>query len=382
MLKPIKKESNRVADGRRYAARSIVLTNLSAIECYAYRREVEPVTDTETRNESVYVGAMVLSSQEEHATKYVDLGYAKMLFDRFTAGSIHNDADDLNIGEAVFNAQIEPFDIEFYESPRMMIRNEPDWTPKKGDIFALIIDQDTVKWLECVGVQGHNLQSDYGATYVLNYRDNLDHLEPFIDEEDLLKPQSNIFPLLYSELSYSNAPLFEVHENDPSDLSDNDVIVKKVKPVNAYDSQLQRNLALLSLHQMTTKTNSPFTFLEDDLRKITVSLEDQDTIVYFSDLPIHAVEANGGFIGYLPICIDNKAMVLKIDEDLAKNKPVKISHQGQRVFDILPINYDPVRAMYIVVLMVNLAQKNDYQLMFDVGETHDFSLDLTNIQGV
>ncbi len=179
MLKPIRKESNRVVDGRRFAARSVVLSNLSAIECYAYRREVEPVNNIESRNETIYVGAMVLSSQEEHATKYVDLGYAKILFNRFTGGSIHNDADDINSGEAIFNAQIEPFDIEFYESPRQMIRNVPDWTPKKGDIFALIIDSDTIKWIECVGVQGHNIHSDYGSTYILNVRDSLGHLEPF-----------------------------------------------------------------------------------------------------------------------------------------------------------------------------------------------------------
>ena len=382
MLKPIRKESSRVVDGRRFAARSVVLSNLSAIECYAYRREVEPVNDVESRNETIYVGAMVLSSQEEHATKYVDLGYAKILFDRFTGGSIHNDADDINSGEAIFNAQIEPFDIEFYESPRQMIRHVPDWTPKKGDIFALIIDSDTIKWIECVGVQGHNIHSDYGSTYILNVRDSLEHLEPFIDQDELLKPETNQFPLIYADLSYNDAKLFEVHENDPSDLSDNQVIVKKIKPINPFDEQLQRNLALLSLHQMVSKAHSPFVIPQDDMRKITVSLNDSDCITYFSDLPIHAVEANGAFISYLPICIDNKALVFAIDDDLKQNKPVKIMHNGQRSFEILPINYDPVREMYIVVLMANLEQKNDYQLMLDNGDVHNFSLDLTNLKGI
>lgn len=186
MLKPIRQETNRVMDGRRMAARSVVITSLSAVDCHVFRRKVDPINDQQTRNETVYPGAEVLGSQEEHATHYEDQGYAKMLFDHFAAGSMWSDGSDVNIGEAIISAQVEPFNIDDYGVIRQMQRNIPDWTPEKGDIFALLISEDTIKWLECIGATGISLPSSHGVKYMFNVRDSLEYLDPFNSQvEDL-----------------------------------------------------------------------------------------------------------------------------------------------------------------------------------------------------
>ncbi|APV37724.1 hypothetical protein [Acinetobacter soli] len=187
MLRPIRQETNRVAAGRRLAARSIVITHLSALNSFVFRRQIDPIKDGETRAESVYPGAELLSTQEEHATSYKELGYAKVLLDSFIPGSVFNDYSDINVGEPAFNAQVEPFFIENSESGREMLRNIPDWRPRKGDIFALIIDESTIKWIECVGSIGQSLTEDHGEKYVFNTRDSLSHLEPFKNQDELLE---------------------------------------------------------------------------------------------------------------------------------------------------------------------------------------------------
>lgn len=187
MLRPIRQETNRVAAGRRLAARSIVITHLSALNSFVFRRQIDPIKDGETRAESVYPGAELLSTQEEHATSYKELGYAKVLLDSFIPGSVFNDYSDINVGEPTFNAQVEPFFIENAESSREMLRNIPDWRPRKGDIFALIIDESTIKWIECIGSIGQSLTEDHGEKYVFNTRDSLSHLEPFKNQDELLE---------------------------------------------------------------------------------------------------------------------------------------------------------------------------------------------------
>ena len=188
MLKPIRSESSRIADGRRIGVRTTVLTSLSSISCYVFARKVIPVVDTEERKETIYPGAEVLSSQEEHATEYEDKGYAKLLFDHYSSGSMYSDMSDITIGDPTFYALVEPFDIADIDSTRQMIRNIPDWQPSKGDIFALVVNGSILKWLECLGGGGQSLHSDHGVKYAFNVRDELSHLEPFITIADTLKP--------------------------------------------------------------------------------------------------------------------------------------------------------------------------------------------------
>ncbi len=191
MLSPINPIANRVAEGRRFASRSIVLTNLSSISCFAFRRKVIPAVEGETRAESIYPGGFVLSSSEEHATEYEDLGYAMLLLNKFSGGSMHNDGDDINFGEAVFYAQIEPVNKADYGKRTEMLKNIPDWQPKKGDVLAMVISEDIIKWVEVTGVTGQTLNSQHGVEYVLNVRDKLMHLDPFKQEDDLLEPDDS-----------------------------------------------------------------------------------------------------------------------------------------------------------------------------------------------
>lgn len=184
MLKPINNVANRVAEGRRFASRSVVITNLSSIECLVFRREVLPAV--ESREETIWEGGMLLSEHEEHATEYKEQGYAMMLLDKFTGGSIHSDGEGINSGEAMFYAQIEPFDYADYESKAQMLRYARLET-QKGDILAMVISEDVLKWVEVVGIPGQSLHAQHGERYALNIRDSLMHLEPFISQEERLK---------------------------------------------------------------------------------------------------------------------------------------------------------------------------------------------------
>ena len=68
-----------------------------------------------------------------------------------------------------------------------MLVNAPNWKPQKGDVFALVIEEDLIKWVECVGVTGQSLHAQHGETYVLNIRGSLMHLDPFKNPEDFIK---------------------------------------------------------------------------------------------------------------------------------------------------------------------------------------------------
>lgn len=183
MLKPINSVANRIADGRRFASRSVVVSGLSSIACFVFRRQVIPAEVGETREETIWEGGQILSEHEQHATEYVEQGHAMMLFDHFTGGSIHSDGDDINSGEALIYAQIEPFNLDDYPVKAKMLRDVPDWKPTKGDVFGLVISEDLIKWLECVGVSGQSAHTQYGERYVLNIRDSLMHLDLFKDRK-------------------------------------------------------------------------------------------------------------------------------------------------------------------------------------------------------
>ena len=381
MLRPIRPETNRVATGRRFAARSVVITHLSALDSFVFRREVDAIKNGETRAESIYPGAELLSSQEEHATRYEDLGYAKILLDNFIPGSVFNDYSDINVGEVSFNAQVEPYFIENADSGREMLKNVPDWRPRKGDVFALIIDADTIKWIECVGSMGQSLTDDHGEKYVFNVRDSLSHLEPFIHQEELLKPASNIFPIKLSVLNYSAAPIFDVVENDPVDLSDDLINARMFKLININDPLLKRNIAVVSLFSMAEHTNSALYFNQQDAEKIMVSLGDNETFVLTSETAVHAVTANQDKISYVSIAIDHPSLVAKIKAQHLENTPVQIIQDETRSFEILPTSFDVEHKFYIAVLLTKLGNLNNYKLKISDHETYSFSLDLTNVEG-
>jgi hypothetical protein len=382
MLKPIRKEATRVADGRRMAARSIVITSLSAVDCHVFRRYVEPVSQQEDRYATVYPGAEVLSSQEEHATRYEEQGYAKILFDHFVGGSMWSDGSGINIGEATIRAQVEPFDIEDYESIRQMQRNVPDWKPQKGDIFGLIIDENTVKWLECLGSTGQSLQGNHGEVYAFNVRDSLEHLEPFISQEELLKPVSNKFPVQLSELFYTSTPLFNVETQETETISDDELTVRKFKLITPYDPELQSNSTVVSLRSMSDLTQSPYSITESDTKLVTVNLGESETFVLSSSEPVRAITANNKKISYFLIAIDHNGLVELIDQDLKANLPVKIKQGDVRSYDLLPGNFDSLNKMFLFVVMAYLGEVSNYQLSLSKGQTYSFGIDLSQVEGL
>lgn len=381
MLKPINSVANRVAEGRRFASRSIVITNLSAIECLAFRREILPAEDNKSREETIWEGGILLSEHEEHATEYKEQGYAMLLLDKFSGGSIHSDGDDINSGETMFYAQIEPFHYADYESKAQMLRNTPDWKPKKGDIFAMMVSEGLIKWVEVIAVKGQSLHAQHGESYVLNIRDSLMHLEPFISQ-DVLKPKSNIFPISFDKLLYSNAPIYEVDNQGTSSLGDDKILIKKFKLVNLADPQLQHYPAVLSIFYLNKRTNSPYFFNATDQAKITVNVADDEHYLLSADSPINAIETPHGHISYVLVMIDHVALVRKIKSELTALRAVQVKQNNTLIFELLPLQFDEVRQAYHFVCTVNLGKALQYDLTFLDGEKHRLVIDATTLQGV
>lgn len=381
MLKPINDITKRVADGRRFASRSIVITSLTAISCYVFRRHTIPAKEGESRAETVWQGGIVLSEHEEHATEYKEQGYAMLQFDRFSAGSLHTNGDnDINIGESVLNAQIEPFFIENYNSKADMLRNVPEWRPEKGDIFALVVEGDLIKWVECIGVSGQTLHAHHGETYALTFRDSLMHLDPFRVHEDLLKPASNPFPMLLSDLMYSDAPIFNVVENDPTNLADDEVSVKVFKLVNLNDSALKNYPAVLAVNNIIKATQSPYIFTAEDQAKITVNVGLGEHYILTTSEPVKAIEASGQFISYMLMMFDHVSVVQKITKDLADNKPVKVTSDGRDIFEFLPLHYDEMRKTYHFIFTLALGQSTEFTLQFTDGAAYTCTVDATGME--
>lgn len=380
MLKPISNIAERVAAGRKFASRSIVITSLSAVSCFAFRREIVQAVEGESRDETIWEGGMLISEQEEHATEYKDLGYAMVLFNKLMGGSLHSDDNDINIGEAILYAQIEPFHYENYGSSHEMLRNVPDWRPKKGDIFAMVISEDIIKWVECVGVTGQSIHAQHGETYVLNVRDSLMHLEPFKSQEDVLKPSASIFPLPLAELNYREAPLYNIDEKDPSILTDNKITVRKIKLVNISDPKLVNYSSIIAIKHMAKQTGNPFILSASDAQKVTVELGDNETFILSSNEAVSAVQENADHVSYMLVMTNHVSVVKKIDQSLLDGKYVRITQAGKISFEILPIHYDEVRLAYHGVIKANLGQNNDYSLEFEDGTTYPFSIDANEVE--
>lgn len=382
MLKPINSVANRVAEGRRFASRSIVLSSFSGIQCRVFRREVIPAEDDKERDETIWEGGVVLSDSDAHATEYKEQGYAIMLLDKFSGGSIHSDGEDINSGEAVFYAQIEPFHYDDYESRALMLRNTPEWKPKKGDIFAMIIEQDLIKWAEVIGVSGQSLHAHHGERYVLNVRDRLMHLEPFINQENLLKPENNIFPISLAELIYSDAPIYEVEGNDPSTMNDDEIRIKKFKLVNIADPQLQNYPAVLSIVHLFKRTNSPYFFNVADQAKIIVNVANDEQFILTANTPVNAIETPQGQISYVLVMIDHVGLVKKIHDELTALRAVQIKQNDKLIFELLPLQFDEMRKAYHFTCAIKLGQVMQYDLTFSNGEKHSLSIDATALEGI
>jgi hypothetical protein len=171
---------NRVADGRRLASRSIVMTQISSIPCVVWRKKVNPITDGVEREDESWGGLGVLSESDEHAIEYEQLGLACLLLDRFTGGSVNSSRTLVDSGEESIIAQIEPY-IDGLTGRELLVQL-PEWVPKSGDMFGFLIGDDALIWLELVSIMGQSFMSDFGTKYLLNKRDNPISIEPFKTE--------------------------------------------------------------------------------------------------------------------------------------------------------------------------------------------------------
>lgn len=176
-----------VANGRRLAARSIVMNSIAKIPCQVWRKRViqnDPATPTGT---GISWNTVALSDADEPEIEYDELGYANLLLDRFTGANVYESNSGIDGGDAVVMAQIEPFDNTL-DKPIDQLRQIPAWTPQKGDLFALLITADLVIWMELMEISGQSLVSDFGKKYLLNKRDELTHMEPFKTEFESRPP--------------------------------------------------------------------------------------------------------------------------------------------------------------------------------------------------
>lgn len=378
MLKPINQVSNRVAEGRRMASRSIVLTSLSSIACVAYRRSVIGAEEGKTRAETIYEDGILLSEHGEHAIKYDDLGYVMLLLDKFTGGSIHSDGEDINSGEAVFYAQIEPFNYDDYGKTRQMLLSIPDWKPTKGDIFAMVVSESLIKWVEVVGVTGQSMHSHYGERYILNVRDKLMHLEPFISQEDVLKPEVSIYPKPLSEIKYSTAPFFDVIENDPNTSIDNEIVPRVFKLIDIQDEQLFHYHDIADIVQLNKRTNSHYYFTQDDAVIVDKSLGEVFKLT--SGKNVNAVEVSTGYITKILIMIDNAVVVDLITENLKKDRAVTVEKNGEEFFEFTPKYFDEVRSAYHFIVDVDIGSIQSFELVFTNGQRYLFSIDAVDLE--
>jgi hypothetical protein len=381
MLKPITPIAANVSFGRKRLTRQVVLTSLAGIACYAYRREVIPYEADRTRDESIFPDGIVLSSEDHHATRYTEAGYATVMFDHFTGGSMQNDFDDINAGEAMMQAQIEPFKLEHYESQDFdqLIDDAPEWTPKKGDLFALVVADGLIKWMECIGVSGQSLHAQHGTRYMLNVRDRLTHLEPFISIENALLPESNPFPLPLIKLNYSEIPYFSHVKNAESDLSDDVVTEKQFKLVSITDPQVATYPEVENLITMSRRTSSSYYFNTEDAEIITVNTEPAEKYILSAETAVKAIDADTHHFTNILVMTDNEELVNTITARMDSYRNVHVIC-GQRSVQLSRANFDAERKAFYFVIQVNLESNNRIQLQADEEEISVLEVDLTQLK--
>ena len=178
----IRTELHHVANGRRLATRKVVMNTLASIPCQVWRKDVHSADAVQPDPQATGLtwDAVKLSDMEEPNYDYLELGYAYILIDKFTASWVHENYSGVGEAELPIIAQAEPYDPDLEGLER--IAQVPNWQPKQGDLYALLIDEKLIIWLELVDITGQTLMNDFGVKYIFNRRDDLTHLEPFKTE--------------------------------------------------------------------------------------------------------------------------------------------------------------------------------------------------------
>lgn len=140
---------NQVANGRRLAARRVVMNALASIPAQIWRKEVifnNPAEDSKPLDPLSFE-ANTLSIQDEPNYKYEYKGAAYVHFDKFNGGYIQKNFSMNNPSDLVLTAQVEPFNDEL-EDVLDRIINIPDLILKEGDLLGLMIYENLMLWFE------------------------------------------------------------------------------------------------------------------------------------------------------------------------------------------------------------------------------------------
>lgn len=173
---------NQVATGRRFAARRIVMNTLGTVPSQVWRKRViydNPVDPNQPASVLSFE-ALQLSKQDEPSFAYDHVGFAYVLMDKFNGGYIHKNNSMNNPTDLSIRAQIELYDDDLL-SLRDQIYTMPDEQIQEGDLLGLRVYRDFMLWFEVVGIVGASVMADFGVTYILNRRDELQH-DPIIEE--------------------------------------------------------------------------------------------------------------------------------------------------------------------------------------------------------
>lgn len=178
MLRPVNPIVNRVTEGKRRAARALVLSSPSALHCMVFQKQIDQPNDDQQRHE-MYGDVEILGSSDEQAFSYVEKGFAKYLPEKFTGGAISKDWASIDGFEQSFYGQIEPIfpDLE----RRQELIELPQWEIKSNDVLAVIITAEKIIYLEVVSPEGQSFVEDFGTKYRLNKRDDFNFIKPFTE---------------------------------------------------------------------------------------------------------------------------------------------------------------------------------------------------------
>lgn len=169
-----------LANGRRIAARSLIMGSMTASDSIIYRKSLIASPDEVDRHTDSWGGIGATTDQDDHAYEYTRLGKAKVMQDKFTGGAMLDNRDMVNPDDSSLIMLIEPYDEELPEDERAI--TIPDWEPKEGDLVAVLLRAGIAWWLEVVGITGQTLMADNGKRYLLNARDEMTYMEPFATE--------------------------------------------------------------------------------------------------------------------------------------------------------------------------------------------------------
>lgn len=171
---------NRVPAHVNYAVRQVVLRHANSMDCFLLRKEVKRTESVDGQDQEMAglptIGGMgVLDSEDEQDFDYEEIGDGRALICGTYEPQSLNSRQDSPVQRLQQEVQIEP----------VAEPGTPGWFDvQKRDIVVLLPGMGVGVALEIVDIIGNVNIPPYTQRYICNPRDDLHHLEPFIDEPD------------------------------------------------------------------------------------------------------------------------------------------------------------------------------------------------------